>query len=307
MAVLAAYIPVSLLVTYPAFLHLRSRLTAQLDTDVCTHVWGLWLTQEMLLEHGQFPFRQLDLVAFPVGGTLVSCHPLNDLLALPLVAIFGPVAAYNGIILFNLVLAAWAAFALTRYLLGATLPAFIAGLVYGFCPFVMSYAVASGGSELVSIGWLPLAILMMLRSLRETGWRNPVLGGLCVAAMDLTCVYYVSVFGFFTALLVAYHLLLGRTARWDLVDHPACPPVRPAIDGKLFLRLGTFVAVSLLLTAPHLVMLARSMNADDTLLAQKREMLRADELASAQHGGELDPATSQAYSSVFARNMVLPG
>ena len=32
--------------------------------------------------------------------------------------------------------------------------ALLAGLIYGFGPFVLTYAVASGGSELVSIGWI---------------------------------------------------------------------------------------------------------------------------------------------------------
>ncbi len=307
LAALAAYVPLSLLVTFPAVTRLGSRLTARLDTDACTHVWSFWLAREMLLEQGQFPFRETDMVAFPAGGTLVSCHPLNDLLALPLLALFGSVATYNLIILFNLVLAAWAAFALTRYLLGADRPAFIAGLIYGFCPFVMSYAVASGGTELVSTGWLPLAILMMIRTLREAGWWNPVLGGLCAAAMDLTCVYYVSVFGFFTVFVVAYHLVAGRTARWDLVDHPSRPPVRPAIDGKLFLRLGAFVLVAMLIAAPHLRLLARSMGDDGSLLTEKREMLRSGELAAKDPGSGLDPAETQAYASVYAVNMVRLG
>ncbi len=265
--VLAVYVAGALVATAPAAGHLGTDLLSRLDTDVCSHVWGMWLTAETAAETGVPLFTRVDLIQYPDGGRLVSCTPLNDLLGLPLQALFGLVAAYNLVILGNLVLACLGAFLLARYLLRDDRGALVAGLVYGLSPFVLSFAVASGGSELVSTGYLPLALLFLLRTVRERGWRWPVLTALSVAAMDLTCVYYVSVFGLAAAGLLAYLGIAARSAAGDPVEGGDAAPGRPT--RARLLRLAAAAGLSLVLAAPHLVVLSRALRSDESVLAEK--------------------------------------
>ncbi len=328
----AIYGGITLLISLPLVFAPGTQLLGGLASDACSHVWGMNWAREALFYQGRLMFLDAPSINYPLGGSLISCHPLNDLLSIPLQVLFGPLTAFNLILLFHVILAAWGAYALARYLTGDRRAAFVAGVVFAFCPFLATFAVASGGTEMVSVGWLPLGALFGLRTLREGGWKNPVLLALTMVAIDLTCVYYVAVMVLFCAGLVLYHGSLGTGAIDALA--PGTPPRAPRTGGRLagVARLIGAAGLTLLLAGPHLVLLMRAVDSPDSLLrdqvADRPTLFGSNDPPPpplpVEPGARDDPKamptgyppntvragssiSQQGYSSVYLLNVIRPG
>lgn len=108
-------------------------------------------------------------------------QPLTDLPGRFLARVFGPVVAYNLVVLVTFPLAATTAYLLGRHLLGSHLAALIAGLSYAFMPFHLMQA--GGHPHIAQIQWLPLYLLALSRCVESpTGAR----AGLLVLAIAAT-------------------------------------------------------------------------------------------------------------------------
>jgi len=206
------YLALALLLTWPAVLRPASVLIGHPRGDHWPNLWGYgWVRGELLA--GRFPLT-IEQLGFPEGGTLYYLDMLNALLAIPVEPWLGPVATYNLLVWFNLVLGAVGAFALVRHLTGSRGGAFLAGLVYGFSPYVLG-VIASGISECLTVGWLPLFLLAMIR-LGETGrWRHGVAAAALAVACLLSSAYHGLTAGVMGGLVVAHGFLLRRP-RWPL-------------------------------------------------------------------------------------------
>src|SRR4051812_21789037 len=90
-------------------------------------------------------------------------QPSTDLAGALLGRVFGPVAAYNGVVLLTFPLSAATAYLLARYVgLGAP-GALMAGIAYAFSPFHL--AQAAYHPQVAQTQWLPLYFLTLWRSL----------------------------------------------------------------------------------------------------------------------------------------------
>ena len=84
-------------------------------------MWNLWLFRHEILRHHRFPLftgEILSLVPEPVDLSLHNYTLFPDLLAFPLLPVFGVVATFNVIYLGLAALTAWALFALARTVIG---------------------------------------------------------------------------------------------------------------------------------------------------------------------------------------------
>ena len=205
--VAVVYLALALLLTWPAVLRPASVLIGHPRGDHWPNLWGYgWVRGELLA--GRFPLT-IEQLGFPEGGTLYYLD-----MAIPVEPWLGPVATYNLLVWFNLVLGAVGAFALVRHLTGSRGGAFLAGLVYGFSPYVLG-VIASGISECLTVGWLPLFLLAMIR-LGETGrWRHGVAAAALAVACLLSSAYHGLTAGVMGGLVVAHGFLLRRP-RWPL-------------------------------------------------------------------------------------------
>jgi hypothetical protein len=142
---------------WPIFPGDSSRLPACVCGDSVQSVWFLrWVP--FALTHGHNPFFTTWL-NFPAGTNLAqnTLMPLLGLLTAPLTLIAGPIASFNFLAWLAFPLSAGAMFYLIWRLSGHILPAFIAGLLYGFSPYVIGQAYNH-----IMLSFIPLPPLIIL-------------------------------------------------------------------------------------------------------------------------------------------------
>ena len=155
-------------------------------SDQATFAWSLaWWPHA--IEHGLHPLLT-DRVYAPDGWNLAwtSSIPGPALLAWPLTAVFGPLAAYDVLALAAPALAAWCTFLLCRELGTGTPAALAGGLVFGFTTY--EAAETLNHLNLALVFTLPLAGLVVARYLRGalSDRRFVVLFALCVLGVFAT-------------------------------------------------------------------------------------------------------------------------
>jgi hypothetical protein len=103
----------------------------------------------------------------PFGYNLTwsTSIPLISILATPLTAMIGPVAALNVLCILFLPVAAWCAFILCRYISGNYWSAIVGGYVFGFSPFMLGKLLFAH-LQFVSLFPVPLIVYLALRRLR---------------------------------------------------------------------------------------------------------------------------------------------
>lgn len=163
------YFFVSVGVTWPLVLNFSDKLIGDGQNDVKHSVWIIW----NFLQSIQFrstPFST-DLLYYPKGISLLldGAGPLSGLFALPF-WLFGPVAAYNGTILFGLVFSGYFMYLFARTLGFKPGPALFAGLVLQLGPAHL--AGVYGHLEKTFVGLLPLILLALHHSLdlKKSRW-----------------------------------------------------------------------------------------------------------------------------------------
>lgn len=160
--VLVFYGILSLFFTYPLVLHLSTSLPGN-PMDAFLYLWNIdtfWLE----LSGFNNPFFT-DRIFYPVGTNLIF-HTYA-----PLVSLFGLAFLNNLVLYFNiLVLAslattAFSMFLLMRYITRNIIASFLAGLVFGFSPIMLSFIASQHYYFVFAASLLPIGILFLLRFL----------------------------------------------------------------------------------------------------------------------------------------------
>ena len=116
----AAYFVLAALQAWPLPLRLGTHLTGSPTGDTGVYVWNLWIFRHELINLGTTPFQTLEILPL-AGPTDLSLHNYTvfaDLLALPLLALFDIVSAFNLIYLTNVALAGVGMFLLAKRVTG---------------------------------------------------------------------------------------------------------------------------------------------------------------------------------------------
>jgi len=220
----AAYTAFACLITWPLVLHFRSFVIGDLEGDMWKHLWGFWWMKDCLVDQLRLPL-ETRLLNYPYGGSLFFIDPLGGILSVPLQLFLTVTEAYNALILFNLVVAALGAYLLAFYLVKSRYAAFVSGVIYGFCPFLIAY-ITSGVTEALNVGWIPFFMLYFMKTMREHRIRNAVIGGFFFFLATVGCWYY----GTFCILLAfcyfVYHVM---TARWGAIVAFLRAHARPSV------------------------------------------------------------------------------
>jgi len=146
-------------------------------------VWSVrWFP--FALTHGLDPLVSTYL-DYPAGINLMgsTSAPLLGLVFGPVTAGWGPLVAYNLAISASLAVSAWCAFLLCCRLVRSRIAGAIAGLVYGFSPFMVGHSL--GHPHLVAAVFPPLLFLVLhdlVTRPQRHPMRNGALLGLIVAA-----------------------------------------------------------------------------------------------------------------------------
>lgn len=208
---LSVYIFVACCVTWPAPLRLGQSVPGAARSDLGNSLWSLWFVEHSLLA-GQFPW-ETTLLGWPDGGVLLVADPLNALVGLPLVALFGLLTAYSLLCIGHIVFSGLAAHALGLYVWGDRRAAWVAGVGFALAPVLIS-GMQNGTSEAIAGGWLPLSVLALLKALDRGGVGRVVWAGVCLFLAALSSWYIgICAWLFWAAFLFAARPGVSRGAR----------------------------------------------------------------------------------------------
>ncbi|HUS16865.1 MAG TPA: hypothetical protein VM536_17855, partial [Chloroflexia bacterium] len=265
---LLLHLALSLLFTWPLALNLGgNQLTpGTIVEDRDQNLWNLWWVKTALLDLHTSPF-QTDWIYWPTGVSLQfhTLNVFNGLLSIPFQPFLPLPVIYNLIVLLSFVLTGWGAYLLLAYVLRphpagtpASHGAIAAAAAVGSSIFAYSayhLATQRGLLQLISLEWVPFAVLFLLRAVHDDPrWRD--LGAVArwivrravpavvflglVALVDWYYVLYTLLFAGLYGLYLVARAILDREGQWAI--RLAAGPLRLAIVVALF-----FVLVSPLL------------------------------------------------------------
>jgi hypothetical protein len=248
----AVYFVLTVVLTWPLVHDLDTRVLGAPGSDNYGHVWLSWICRGALLDSGMLPFGlTTDRLWWPDGGSLHASDPLGCLIGLPLQLLVGPVVTYNVLVLAYLWFGAMAMFELARRATGNAHAAFVGGLAFGFSPFVLAEA-NNGASELLTVGWLPVLVLLLARVASKPGWSGIVPAAAVMCVLALHTWYY----GILACLILATHGVFP-------LDLGGGAPQRMRVRLR---KHAMVLAVFALGIAPFLLIFMDSMSATDALV-----------------------------------------
>ncbi len=238
------------------------------------NLWNLWWVKTALLDLHTDPFHT-DRMYWPTGVSLQfhTLNPFNGLISIPFQPFVSLPVIYDGIVLFSFVLTGWGAYLLLRYVLlrrsgGALVaaPAITAAAAVGSSIFAYSayhLATQRGLLQLISLEWVPFAVLALLRAVHDTpGWSTWRAFGRWVVQRALPAAFFLVLVALVDWYYVMYTLLftgcygLYLTAR-ELLHH-ARSGARSSLGTRLrplepAARIGIAVGLFFVAVAPLLL------------------------------------------------------
>jgi hypothetical protein len=205
-AAFAAYLLLTVGMTWPWASAPQSLSVS--NGDLFGHVWGIaWVATRGLGN----PVGLYDSnMYFPETLSLAYTESLipQSLQAWPVFHLGGgPLLAHNLVLLATFPLSGLGAFLLAGEFSRSRLGAFFAGLAYAFTPFRFEHIMHIG---VISTQWLPIALLLLVRSIRRPSLcRLALLGGVCWL-QALSSGYHAVILG---VAIVVSAAVLGGTAR----------------------------------------------------------------------------------------------
>jgi hypothetical protein len=169
--------------THVILRHMGTPEIAAIGLDPNAYIWFLhWWPYA--LSHGLNPLYSREIGA-PGGMNLAwaTTMPAVSVALAPVTAAFGPIAAFNLLLILVAPLSAWAAFVATRRLTGKFWPAMLAGAAYGFSSYTVNH-VTTGQPNLSFNIWLPL-IVYLIAVWRDGKLRDAIFAGLMAVVLAL--------------------------------------------------------------------------------------------------------------------------
>lgn len=198
-----AYSILTIVFTYPVAFSSNEMIPGH--GDVFQFLWFFWLFKEALLNFTS-PYYT-DYIFYPSGISLAfsTITPLNSIVSIPLQLGFGLVNAYKILWLLTFILSGFGAFLLVKHLTNDTRAAFVAGMIFMFCPYRFAHAL--GHMNLISTQWIPFYLLFLIKSVKENKMHNTFLAGIFLFLTAISCYYYLIYLFMFTFIYILYRQL----------------------------------------------------------------------------------------------------
>jgi hypothetical protein len=207
------YLAISALAFWPVSPVSSTRLVGCACSDAAQEVWFLaW--PAYALTHGTNPFFS-GLLNYPGGVNLAvnTSMPLLGLIASPITLLAGPIAAFNLMLRLSFAASATSMFFVTRRFTTFWPASFLAGLLYGFSPYMVGQGF---GHLFLTFVPLPPLIALLVHDICRYGggrrlWRGIVLGLLAVAQF-LISIEVLAATGICVAVVLVVTALVQPTA-----------------------------------------------------------------------------------------------
>lgn len=156
------------------------------------YLWQMWWTKTALVDQAH-PLWQTDQVFYPAGVDLRRGYDaiFATLVSVPLQRLTDNlILIYNVVTLGSLVASAYGAYLLARYVTKRDGPSWIAGLIFGFTPYLIARTCCH--LNMVSAEFIPIFLLAVLKALESKQWRWVFLAGLSFAFVGLgSWIYFI--------------------------------------------------------------------------------------------------------------------
>lgn len=220
LAVVLGFVLVAAAFTWPLLSNLGTHLTGDPGGDTGVYVWNQWVFhQEALRGNSPFGTEQILSLTERVDLSQHNYTVFLNLLAFPLISLFGVVTSFNLVYLIMSVLTSLMTYGLARATTGATrVEAFLAGAAFAWSPVIV--ARSTGHFSLAAAAALPAFIWVLVRAEQKRTAGSAALVGLCMAWAALCDAYY----GVF-CLIIAVLYVTATVVR--ITRAPAPAPRRP--------------------------------------------------------------------------------
>ncbi len=171
-----AYLFLTFLLTYPLVFRLGSHLCGDVG-DNYAFLWQFRWFSIALTELHVSPFHT-PFLNYPEGASLLL-NPttlFNTGLSIPLQRLFSVTATYNLLVLGSFWMSAVAMYLLMSSLTSSRFSSFVAGFVYAFSSYHFAHAL--GHLTTLSIEWIPLFVLFLIKALHTHRRKHRVLASL---------------------------------------------------------------------------------------------------------------------------------
>ena len=180
--------------TFPLVLRLNSSVYGFYDhisTDLFANIhFYFWMLKHSIVEMKTSPLVT-DLFAAPYGSRMNFVN-FTGFIQLPITVIFGHIFSRNFTIMFNLIVSGLGMYYLVKHITKSASAAFIAGIVYAFCPNMMVRAYTTFDST--QVHWIPFYTLFVIRFIEDRSWKNALLSGLFLICNILFAMPYFLLF-----------------------------------------------------------------------------------------------------------------
>ena len=237
-AALVAYVCVALVFAWPLPLHLADAMLGLPNGDAGVYVWNLWVFRHEIVANHQLPFLTSEILALgpQVPLALHNYTTFANILAFPLIPIFGVVKTFNLLVLASGVMSAYAMYFFARARTGGDpVAAWLAGLLFGFSPFMSARAAEHFSLTLAA----PIPVFGYL-SYRL--YSKPTKTLACAAGATVAWAFLCDVYFAVYCLLIACFMAVNTTLRVE---------ARPTTEHRVWRR--TLVDLAILCLAGFIV------------------------------------------------------
>ena len=209
-SVLGLYWLLTVVMTYPVLPRALTEVAGS-GTDIFHFTWLLWWAKRALIDL-HVSTANVNVFYHPYGAQLPSLVADANLMwtSVPLVTLFGPLAAYNVQLLWSYVLTGFTTYLLCYSLTKKHGLSFLGGVVFAFSPWRSGRA-AHGSLGLLITYWQPLYVMSLIRVFKKPNARNALFCGLFLALSVLSGFLHVAHFVIpVTAVFLVYHCFVDR-------------------------------------------------------------------------------------------------
>lgn len=205
----------ALVFSFPLALHMSDAVVLSRGGDAWLHLWDLWWVDKALVELHRNPYHTTYLL-YPTGLNLYyhSLDLVNAIIGIPLQRLFGLTPAFNLLVVANLTLDGLAAYWLCLDRSRSIPASLVGGALFASAPLLGS-SLDAGQLDELTVWWVPLYILALLRALESPGpvWRAgggrraTLAAGVCLVGAALATWYFTAGLVIFTVVFVPAFLL----------------------------------------------------------------------------------------------------
>ncbi|MFH0861371.1 MAG: hypothetical protein V1921_09235 [Candidatus Altiarchaeota archaeon] len=218
--------------TYPVPFRINDGF-AGFHGDTTITQWTMWW-MKYALTHGINP-NYSDHIFHPAGINLAYSEAgyLYSLVSVPLQLIWDLTTAYNIIWILTFYVSALSMYAFSYYLTRDRTVSFVIGLAFAFQPFRAHHSLYH--LNLLNTQWIPLFVLYLIRTVRETRMTNPLIAGIILAFTALSTNQYVMFLFIFSVIWLSAEFLKKPGS---------------ILDRGLITRFAVLLFTSLIITVP---------------------------------------------------------